>query len=262
MIRSLHTAATGMMAQQINMDVIANNLANVSTTGFKKTRADFQDLLYQTMRTAGSAQAQGVQVPTGIQIGLGTRLASTQKVFTQGDFQDTGHDLDMVIEGNGFFQVMLPSGETAYTRNGAFTTDGTGKLVNSDGYAVQPEITIPSGYLDLSVGTDGTVSATVSGESAARKLGQIQLANFTNPAGLKSIGGSLFVKADSSGEPIPGSPGQDGLGTVKSGMIEMSNVKVVEEMVNMILAQRAYEINSKAIQASDEMLNIANNLRR
>lgn len=262
MIRSLHTAATGMEAQQLNMDVIANNLANVNTRGFKKSRVDFQDLLYQTIRTAGASQAQGVQIPTGIQVGLGSRTAAIQKLFTQGDFQQTDGKLDMIIQGDGFFQVMLPSGELAYTRDGSFKIDGQGKLVTSDGYAVQPEITIPSGARDISIGEDGTVSATIGGEGVAQELGQIQLVNFINPAGLESLGRNLYAQKESSGEPIPGTAGQDGLGTLMQGFVEMSNVKVVEEMVSMILAQRAYEVNSKSIQAADEMLNTANNLRR
>ena len=262
MIRSLHTAATGMEAQQINMDVIANNLANVNTTGFKRSRADFQDLLYQTIRVAGASQAQGVQIPTGIQVGLGTRPAGTQKLFDQGDFQQTSGQLDMAIEGNGFFQVAQPSGETAYTRDGSFKTDGTGKIVTSDGYALQPELTVPAGTTNISIGQDGTVSVTVSGQSAPQQLGQIQLANFINPGGLTSIGRNLFVKSDASGDAVPGTPGQEGLGAISPGFVEMSNVKVVEEMVNMILAQRAYEVNSKMIQSADEMLNIANTIRR
>jgi len=262
MIRSLYTAATGMEAQQLNIDVIANNLANVNTTGFKRSRVDFQDLLYQTIRTAGAAQAQGVQIPTGIQVGLGTRVASVQKLFTQGDFQMTGNKLDVLIEGNGFFQVMLPSGNLAYTRDGSFKIDGQGRLVTSDGYPVQPEITIPAGAKEISIGEDGTVSATLAGQSAPQELGQIQLVGFTNPAGLESLGRNLFAQTEASGEPVPGTPGQDGLGTLAQGYVEMSNVKVVEEMVNMIIAQRAYEVNSKSIQAADEMLNIANNIRR
>jgi len=262
MIRSLHTAATGMEAQQLNMDVIANNLANVNTTGFKGSRVDFQDLLYQTIRTAGAAQAQGVQVPTGIQVGLGTRAASVQKLFSQGDFQQTGNDLDILIEGNGFFQVMLPSGSLGYTRDGSFKPDGQGRLVTSDGYPVQPEISIPTGTKEISIGEDGTVSATLGGQTAPQELGQIQIVNFTNPAGLESLGRNVFAQTEASGEPVPGTPGQDSLGTLAQGFVEMSNVKVVEEMVNMILAQRAYEVNSKSIQTADEMLNIANNLRR
>jgi flagellar basal-body rod protein FlgG len=251
-----------MEAQQLNMDITANNLANVNTTGFKKSRADFQDLLYQTIRSAGSTQAQGVQVPTGIQVGLGTRMAAVQKVFTQGDFKQTDNDLDVVIEGNGFFQVMQPSGELAYTRDGSLKIDGTGKLVTSDGYAVQPEMTIPAEATDISIGEDGTVTVSVAGQTAPQQLGQLQLVKFLNPAGLNSLGRNLLVATDASGEPITASPGQDGLGTLRQGVVEMSNVKVVDEMVNMIEAQRAYEINSKSIQASDEMLNTANNLKR
>ncbi len=262
MIRSLYTAATGMSAQQVNMDVTANNLANVNTTGFKKSRADFQDLLYQTIRVAGATQGQGVELPTGVQVGLGTRLAATQKVFTQGDFQTTGNELDMVIEGKGFFQVTLPSGEVAYTRDGSLKMDGEGRVVTSDGYPIDPEISIPSGATSISVGKDGTVSVKLAGQTEPEDAGQIQLVNFLNPAGLESMGGNLYRVSAASGEPIVGTPGQDGLGTLAQGTVEMSNVKVVEEMVNLIIAQRAYEVNSKAIQASDEMLSLANNIRR
>jgi len=262
MIRSLYTAATGMEAQQLNMDVIAHNLANVNTSGFKKSRIDFQDLLYQTLRTPGATQAQGVQVPTGIQVGLGTRPGAVQKMFSQGDFQQTGNQLDLVIEGDGFFQVMLPSGELAYTRDGSFKIDSQGRMVTSDGYPVQPEISIPQNALDISIGEDGTISVKMSGQSAPQEAGQIQIVNFMNPAGLVSNGRNVMVQSAASGEPITGTPGQDGLGTLTQGFLEMSNVKVVEEMVNMIVAQRAYEVNSKAIQASDEMLNLANNIRR
>ena len=251
-----------MEAQQINMDVTANNLANVNTTGFKKSRADFQDLLYQTIRVAGSTQAQGIQVPTGIQIGLGTRLAAVQKIFTQGDFHATGNALDMVIEGDGFFQVILPSGELAYTRDGSFKKDGQGNLVTSDGYLVQPEISMPAEAREISIGKDGTVSALLAGQSAPEELGQIQLVKFLNPAGLESLGGNLFAETAASGAAETGTPGQIGLGTLSSGSVEMSNVKVVEEMINLIVAQRAYEVNSKSIQTADEMLSMANTIRR
>lgn len=262
MIRSLYTAATGMEAQQLNLDMTANNLANVSTTGFKKSRIDFQDLLYQTIRTAGATQAQGIQVPPGIQVGLGTRPGATQKIFTAGDLQQTGNPLDMAIEGDGFFKVMLPSGELAYTRDGSFKKDGTGKIVTSDGYAVQPEMTVPDQVKELSVGEDGTVTAVIAGQTDPQQIGQMQLVNFLNPAGRTSMGRNLYSPTKASGEPITGTPGQNGLGTLASGYVEMSNVKVVEEMVNLIVAQRAYEVNSKSIQTADEMLNIANNLRR
>ncbi len=262
MIRSLYSAATGMEAQQINMDITANNLANVNTTGFKKSRADFQDLLYQTIRVAGSTQAQGIQVPTGIQIGLGTRLAAVQKIFTQGDFHTTGNPLDLVIEGDGFFQVRLPSGELAYTRDGSLKKDSEGSLVTSDGYLVQPEISIPAEARQISIGKDGTVSALLAGQSAPEELGQLQLVKFLNPAGLENLGGNLFVQTAASGDPETGTPGEIGLGMLSSGSVEMSNVKVVEEMINLIIAQRAYEVNSKSIQTADEMLGIANNIRR
>ena len=262
MIRSLYSAATGMEAQQINMDITANNLANVNTTGFKKSRADFQDLLYQTIRVAGSTQAQGIQVPTGIQIGLGTRLAAVQKIFTQGDFHTTGNVLDLVIEGDGFFQVRLPSGELAYTRDGSLKKDSEGSLVTSDGYLVQPEISIPAEARQISIGKDGTVSALLAGQSAPEELGQLQLVKFLNPAGLENLGGNLFVQTAASGDPETGTPGEIGLGMLSSGSVEMSNVKVVEEMINLIIAQRAYEVNSKSIQTADEMLGIANNIRR
>ena len=192
MIRSLYTAATGMQAQQTNMDVVANNLANVNTTGFKKSRAEFQDLLYQTLRSAGSTQAQGTQVPTGVQVGLGTRLVATQKQFTKGDMQQTGNDLDMAITGDGFFQVQLPSGDIGYTRAGAFTTDSEGKIVTADGYILQPQMAIPSGAQEISVGEDGTITATVNG--ATTQVGQIELARFVNPAGLESAGGNIYHK--------------------------------------------------------------------
>lgn len=262
MIRSLYTAATGMEAQQLNLDNTANNLANVSTAGFKKSRLDFQDLLYQTIRTAGATQAQGMQIPTGIQVGLGTKPGASQKIFTSGDMQQTGNNLDVAIEGDGFFQVRLPSGDLAYTRDGSFKKDGDGKLVTSDGYSVEPAVTIPADATDVTIGEDGTVTATVQGQSEPQPCGNIELVKFMNPAGLTSQGRNLYSSTKASGDPITGTPGEDGLGKLSSGYIEMSNVKVVEEMVNLITAQRAYEVNSKSIQTADEMLNIANNLRR
>ncbi len=262
MIRALWTAATGMAAQQMNIDVISNNLANSSTTGFKKSRIDFQDLLYQNIRSAGTTEAQGSQVPTGIQVGLGTRPAAVLKMFSQGDFQQTDNPLDIAVEGDGFFQISMPNGTTAYTRSGSFKLDGTGRMVTSDGYPLSPEITIPGEATDVSIGSDGTVSATLAGQSAPQEIGQIQIAKFINPAGLNSIGRNLFTQSASTGDPVVDTPGLNGLGTLAQKFIELSNVKVVEEMVNMIVAQRAYEVNSKAIQTADEMLNIANNLRR
>jgi len=262
MIRSLYTAATGMQAQQTNMDVVANNLANVNTAGFKKSRAEFQDLLYQTLRSPGAAQAQGAQVPTGVQVGLGTRLVATQKQFTAGDMQQTGNDLDMAVKGDGFFRVKLPTGETGYTRSGAFTKDRDGKMVTADGYILQPEITIPAEAQTINIGEDGTVSVTVAGQAAPQVLDTVTLARFINPAGLNSMGGNIYLETDASGQAIEGTPSQDGFGGILNKFLEMSNVKVVDEMVNMILAQRAYEINSKSIQAADEMLQAANSLRR
>lgn len=262
MIRALWTAATGMVAQQLNIDTISNNLANVNTTGYKKMRMEFQDLLYQTIRPAGAVSYQGGMLPTGLQVGLGSRAAATTKIFTQGDFMQTDNALDIVIEGNGFFQVQMPDGTLAFTRNGALKTDVDGRLVTSEGYYIQPEISIPEGTTDISIGADGTVSVKVSGETDVQEIGNLELATFLNQSGLENIGKGLFRQTQASGEPIVTTPGMDGAGTLVQGSLEMSNVKVVEEMVNMIVAQRAYEINSKAIQASDEMLQTANNLRR
>ncbi|MBI5575317.1 MAG: flagellar basal-body rod protein FlgG [Deltaproteobacteria bacterium] len=262
MLRSLFTAATGMEAQRINIDVVANNLANVNTTGFKRGRADFQDLLYQNVRTPGSASAEGFQIPSGIQVGLGVRPVAVQKIFEQGDFATTGNQLDLVIEGDGFFQVPKPDGEMAYTRAGSFKMDSEGRVVTSDGYPIDPAITIPSNTMSITIGTDGKVTVTQPGTSAPTQVGQITLARFTNPGGLRAIGRNLFLPTDASGEAITANPGVDGMGTVSQGFVEMSNVNVVEEMINMIVSQRAYEINSKAVQASDEMLQAANNMRR
>ncbi len=262
MMRALWSAATGMLAKQLDMDVIANNLANVNSAGFKKSRVDFQDLMYQTIRTAGSTVAQGSKVPTGIQVGLGTRAAAIQKVFSQGDFIQTENPFDLVIEGDGFFQVLLPDGSTAYTRTGAFKVDSDGRVVTSDGFVMEPELAVPANAVDISIGTDGTVTIQVAGENTPTELGQIQLARFLNPGGLMSIGRNLYKPTAASGDPAVGTPGLEGIGTIAQKFLEMSNVKVVEEMVNMIIAQRAYEVNSKAIQTSDEMLAAANNLRR
>lgn len=262
MLRTLWIAATGMQAQTLNIDVISNNLANVNSCGFKRSRADFQDLLYETLRPAGAASSLGNEVPTGIQLGHGTRPVAVQKIFLQGDYQQTQNELDMAIEGKGFFQVLLPNGDTAYTRAGAFKMDSEGRVVTSDGYLMEPEITIPSDTLTLSVGMDGTVSALRAGDVEPVEVGSVQLASFANPAGLSSIGRNLYMETGASGEPVTGVPGEDGFGTIAQGYLEMSNVSVVEEMVNMITAQRAYEINSKAIQSADEMLQMANNLKR
>jgi flagellar basal-body rod protein FlgG len=262
MIRALFTAATGMQAQQLNLDTIANNLANVNTTGFKKNRVDFQDLLYQTLRSAGTRVVAGVEVPTGIQVGHGTRPVATQKIWSQGNFQQTDNPLDIVIEGDGFFQLNRPDGTIAYTRAGAFKRDSQGRIVNSDGYVLQPAITLPDDTVSISIGTDGTVSIVTSGSTTPTQLGQIELARFVNPAGLNAIGKNLFLPTGASGQPTTGQPGQNGFGSLNQGFLEMSNVSVVEEMVQMIAAQRAFEVNSKAVKSADEMLSISNNMTR
>ncbi len=262
MIRSLWTAATGMVVQQKHLDVISNNIANVNTAGYKTSRADFQELMYQTMRMAGTRTEQGNQIPTGIQIGMGALLSSVEKLFNQGDFQQTQNPLDIAVQGSGFFQITLPTGDKAYTRAGSFQTDAQGRVVTSDGYLLEPAITIPQGATATSILPDGTVSVTVQGQSKPQQVGTIQLATFTNQAGLSAMGKSLFVETDASGTPIVGSPGQNGVGTLQQGYLEGSNVDIVQEMVNMIIAERAYETNSKAIQAANDMLQIANNVRR
>jgi flagellar basal-body rod protein FlgG len=262
MIRSLWTSATGMQAQALNLDVISNNLANVNTTGFKKSRAEFQDLLYETIRPAGTPSSQDSEVPAGIQLGHGTRPSTVLKIFSQGNMENTQNELDLAIEGDGFFQIALPNGETAFTRDGAFKLDSDGRMVNSDGFALDPEITIPSDALSISVGLDGTVSVLQAGETTASEIGTIELARFVNPAGLISMGKNLFMTSEASGDEMTGTAGEDGLGTLAQGFLEMSNVSVVDEMVKMITAQRAYESNSKAIQAADEMLQLANNVKR
>ncbi len=262
MIRALFTAATGMTAQQLNIDATANNLANVNTSGFKRTRVDFQDLLYQTPRQPGAPTAQGTDAPTGIQVGSGVRPASTQRIFSQGDFQQTENPLDLVIEGDGFFQVLRPDGTTAYTRAGSFRKDANGRLVNPDGFPLLPEITIPQQAVSVSIGTDGAVNVTLADNSQSQQVGTIDLARFANPAGLNAIGRNLFLPTAASGNAITGAPGSTNFGTLSQGFVEMSNVKVVEEMVNLIVGQRAYEAGSKAVQSADEMLQLANNLRR
>jgi flagellar basal-body rod protein FlgG len=262
MIRALYSSSSGMQAQQMNLDTIANNLANVNTTGFKRTRVDFQDLLYQTYRAPGTAGSQGTTIPTGIQVGHGSRPVATQRIFSQGDFQQTENPLDLVIEGDGFFQVTRPDGTTAYTRAGAFKKDGTGRVVTSEGFLLFPAITLPADAKQITVGTDGTVSVTLPGQTAASTVGTIQLASFVNPAGLLSVGRNLFQPTAASGTAVLGNPGVSGLGTLAQGFLELANVKVVEEMVAMITSQRAYEANSKAIQTADDMLGISNNLKR
>jgi flagellar basal-body rod protein FlgG len=251
-----------MVAQQLNIDTISNNLANVNTNGFKRSRVDFQDLLYQTMRAAGGQVVQGSTVPVGIQVGQGVRPVATTKLFSVGEFRPTDNPLDVAIEGDGFFQLVMPDGTIAYTRDGSLKRDGTGRLVNADGYPVEPEIVIPPEATEVSIGNDGTVAVRLSGDTTPQNVGQLQIARFTNPAGLSAMGRNLFQPTVASGDAMVGVPGSPGLGTLAQGYLESSNVQVVEEMVNMIVAQRAYEINSKAIQASDDMLQVANNLKR
>jgi flagellar basal-body rod protein FlgG len=262
MMRSLFIAATGMEAQKLNVDVIANNLANVNTVGFKKSRADFQELLYQDLKTPGAVASEGNQIPSGIQTGLGVKPVAVQKIFQQGDFVQTGNKLDLVIEGDGFFQISMPDGNTSYTRSGAFKLDSEGRVVNSDGYPLEPAITIPANTVSVTVSADGKISVLEAGATTTTEIGQIELARFINPAGLRALGKNLFSTTAASGEPTTGTPGTEGIGTLAQGFIEMSNVNIVEEMVNMIVSQRAYEINSKAVQASDEMLQLTNNLKR
>ncbi|CAB1068079.1 flagellar basal body rod protein FlgG [Alkalispirochaeta odontotermitis] len=262
MIRSLWASATGMNAQALNLDVISNNLANVSTAGFKKSRAEFQDLLYETIRPAGTSSSQSTQVPTGIQLGHGTRPSTVVKIFSQGELEQTKNELDLAIEGDGFFQIAMPSGETAFTRDGGFKLDSEGRIVNPDGFALEPEISIPTDTVSISVGMDGTVSVLQAGETTPTEVGTIELARFVNSAGLISVGKNLHIPSEASGDAMTGTAGEEGLGTIAQGFLERSNVTVVEEMVSMITAQRAYEANSKSIQTADEMLAIANNIKR
>ena len=262
MMRSLWIGSTGMRAQELNVDVIANNLANVNTTGFKKGRADFQDLLYQILRSPGAPSSVDTMIPTGIQLGAGVRPAAVQKIFLQGDIRNTENPFDVAIEGDGFFQVLLPNGLIAYTRSGDFKLDRDGRFVTSDGFPLDPQVTVPDDTTAVTVGTDGTVSVQVAGQSASQEIGNLELVKFLNPAGLQAISRNLFLETDASGAAIPGIPGEQGLGTIAQGFLETSNVSVVEEMVSMITAQRAYEINSQSVKTSDEMLQLANNLKR
>jgi flagellar basal-body rod protein FlgG len=262
MMRSLWTAGSGMIAQQANMDIIANNLANVNTTGFKKMRTDFEDLIYQTLRQAGATTGPDNMVPTGVQMGHGTRQVATQHIFTEGNLTSTGNSLDIAIQGDGFFQITQTDGTIAYTRDGTFKKDGQGRIVTSDGYFLEPQITIPTTATDVTISAEGVVSATIPGQTATQNIGQIQIARFVNPAGLDSIGSNLLKETDASGAAVITNPGTDGAGTLVQKYLEMSNVQVVEEMVNMIVGQRAYEINAKAVTTSDEMLSTANTMKR
>ena len=263
MFRSLFTAASGMQAQQFNLDTIANNLANASTAGFRRRRLQFQDLIYQNMVMPGTAATQQTTVATGLQIGLGSRSSASEIIQLQGDLSQTGNPLDLTIEGQGFFQVTLPSGETAYTRSGTFHMDAQGNVVTADGNPLEPSLTIPQGASSITIGTDGTVSVTLAGQSAAQQVGNVQLALFANPGGLNSIGKNLFLSTTASGDPIVGTPGgSEGLGELQQGYIEQSNVSVVDEFIQMIVAQRSYEANSRVVQAADQMFQLVNNLGR
>ncbi|MBI1755741.1 MAG: flagellar basal-body rod protein FlgG [Fimbriimonas ginsengisoli] len=262
MIRTLTTAGAGMIAQQTNLDTIANNLANVNTVGFKSLRAEFQDMVYQTLRGSGAASGASSSTPTALQVGLGSRFSATSVTAGVGPMQTTGNPLDVAIQGEGFFQVQRADGTLAYTRDGSLKRDATGLLVTSDGFHVIPEVTIPSGATAVSIAPTGVVTAVLPGQSEPQQLGQITIATFSNPAGLTRMGQNLFQAGGGSGDAKVGNPGDNGSGTLQSGFLEGSNVQVVEEMVRMITAQRAYEINSKAIQTADEMLSTINNLKR
>jgi flagellar basal-body rod protein FlgG len=258
MSQALYTAATGMQAQQRNLDNIANNIANASTVGFKRSRLEFQDMLYQNLRIPGGASTSSTPLPVGLQIGLGARAISSERIFLQGDFKQTENPLDMVIEGNGFFQVRLSSGELAYTRAGSFHLNAQGQVVTASGEPLEPAITIPNNTTAISIGTDGSVSVTQAGQANAQNVGQIQLASFANPAGLEAMGRNLFKETSASGPATVGAADSNGLGRINQGFIEGSNVSVVEELVGMIAAQRAYETNSKVISAADRMLGTIN----
>jgi flagellar basal-body rod protein FlgG len=254
MLRSLWISKTGMEAQQLQLDNISHNLANVATNGYKKSHAVFEDLIYQNLRQSGAASSDQTQLPSGLQVGLGVRPVATARDFTQGALQQTGNTYDVAISGNGFFQVTMPDGTTAYSRDGSFKVDANGQLVTNNGYPVQPGITVPTQAQSITIAPDGTVTAQLPGQANPQTLGQIQLANFANPAGLDPKGENLYAETASSGTPAAGAPGTNGLGKLQQGFTETSNVNVVEELVSMISTQRAYELNSKAIQTSDQML--------
>ncbi len=264
MMRALWTASSGMYGQQVNLDVISNNLANVNTTGFKKSRVDFQDLFYQVLQAPGTPVTSGgeIQLPVGQQIGLGVKPAAIGKIFSVEGFTETENPLDLAISGDGFFQITLADGTTAYTRDGSFKIDSDGNIVTADGYYLLPEMTVPQDSISINISAEGVVSVLRPGTTTPEELGQIELVKFVNPAGLLSYGKNLFLESAASGQPVAGIPSSEGYGAIMQGFLEMSNVKVVEEMVRMIIAQRAYEVNSKAVRTADDMLAIANNLSR
>ncbi len=256
---ALWSAKTGLDAQQTRMAVISNNLANANTTGFKRDRAIFEDLVYQNVRQVGAQSSQDTQLPSGLQVGTGVRVVATEKLFTQGNLVQTNNPLDLAIQGRGFFEILMPDGSVAYTRDGSFHLNNQGQVVNSSGYVLQPGITVPENALSVTVAVDGTVSATIPGQTQPTQLGQLQLVDFVNPAGLQARGQNLYVETAASGSPQPSAPGANGVGTLLQGSLETSNVNVVEELVSMIETQRAYELNSKAISTTDGMLQFANN---
>lgn len=262
MLRALYSAASGMEALQLNIDNIANNLANVNTTGFKQRRTQFQDLLYQNLVAPGSSASSSTEVPTGLQIGLGTRAVANEIIFLQGDYVETGNELDIVIQKRGFFQVRLPDGNIAYTRSGAMHLDRDGRLVTANGDPLEPQVSIPREATKVSIGSDGTVSVQLPGQMDAQQVGRLELATFINPAGLDSIGRNLFLPTTASGDAITGSPGEEGVGTLLQGYLEQSNVNVVKEMINLIVSQRAYESSSRVVRAADQMYQEVNSVVR
>jgi flagellar basal-body rod protein FlgG len=261
MLRAMRTAASGMQAQQLFVDVVAHNLSNVNTNGFKKDRIIFEDLFYQTLRPAGRSDREGAS-PTPVQIGHGARPVATDKLYMQGDTSMTGNPLDLAIEGDGFFQYLMPDGRIGYSRDGSLRIDGEGRLVNAGGYRLTPEVTIPDDATSIRVEHDGSIWIQQASELEPSQIGEIELARFINPAGLESMGGNLAMESGASGSPLVDQPGRDAFGSIAQGMVEMSNVQVVEEMVSLILAQRAYEVNAKAIQAAEDMIRVANDIKR
>lgn len=262
MIRSMYTAATGMKAQQLRVDNISNNLANVNTVGFKKSKLEFQDLLYQTLRQPGEQTSDRTMSPTGLQVGLGVKAAANQRAFGQGSLVETQNPMDVAIQGDGFFQILRPDGSVTYTRDGSFKISGDGVIVTADGYSLEPEITVPEDASEVNITSGGQIEVSINGQKIPEEIGQIELAKFVNPAGLKAIGGNLYQTTIASGDAVVGIPGTEQFGDLKQRYLETSNVEVVGEMIDLITSQRAYEITSKAIQTSEEMLQIANQLKR
>ena len=262
MMQSLYTASTGMLGMQLQIDTTANNIANVNTIGFKKSRAEFADLMYNVMEYAGTSTTDTTKSPTGIEVGLGVRPTAINKIFSEGSLKQTDNELDMAITGKGFFKMELPDGTQVYSKNGAFKVDQNGTIVSSDGYTLIPQIVIPPDATNISIGTDGTVTVIQPGQTQATQIGQIQTTDFINPAGLHSMGDNLYIETDSSGQPVEGIPGINGLGTIRQGFVELSNVELVVELTDLITGQRAYDSNSKVITTSDEMLQTTNNLKR